>query len=65
MKVGDDLVSCTVDIAIAEIDTSQFLVAFPFLKNRRLFLVDTPGFDNTFLDDSVVIEKINTWLKTS
>lgn len=64
MTVGNDLLPCTIDIATAEIDTSQFLSAFPFLNNRRLLLVDTPGLDDPDVEDSVNIAKIEKWLDT-
>jgi hypothetical protein len=38
---------------------------FPDLENRRLVLVDTPGFDNAFLDDTDILHKISGWLARS
>lgn len=65
MVVGYEIESCTSDITSAEVDTSKFLRAFPWLKNRRLLLIDTPGFDDTYKDDSKILKSIAKWLKTS
>ena len=65
MTVGYEIESCTVDIATAEVDTSQLLRTFPWLQNRRLLLVDTPGFDDTYVEDSEILERIATWLGDS
>ena len=32
---------------------------------RRIVLVDTPGFDDTFLDDTEVLRRIAIWLAQS
>ncbi|KAH6905833.1 hypothetical protein BKA70DRAFT_1107178 [Coprinopsis sp. MPI-PUGE-AT-0042] len=32
------------------------------LKERRLILVDTPGFDDSFSDDSEILRKVSVWL---
>jgi len=65
MAVGYEIESCTVNIDTARVDTSTLLPEFPWLKNRRLLLVDTPGFDDTFADDCEILERIAKWLKAS
>ncbi|PPQ89612.1 hypothetical protein CVT25_012489 [Psilocybe cyanescens] len=62
--VGHEIESCTAEIQIVDIGHSVFLDA-PWLKNRRLCLVDTPGFDDTYKDDVEILETIATWLKSS
>ena len=32
---------------------------------RRIVLVDTPGFDDTFLDDTEILRRIAIWLANS
>lgn len=34
-------------------------------KARRLIVVDTPGFDDTFVDDSEILRRISLWLAHS
>jgi len=38
---------------------------FPGLKGYRLVLLDTPGFDDTFLDDIEILKRIAAWLAVS
>jgi hypothetical protein len=55
--VGHQLQSCTRDV-------TWHLKAMPetFHENRRLVLVDTPGFDDTFSDGSEILERVSVWL---
>lgn len=57
--VGRDLLSSTANVNhyIAE--------SHPFDNNRRLILVDTPGFDDTFTDDAEILRRIAFWLGRS
>lgn len=32
---------------------------------RRLILVDTPGFDDLFLEDTEILRRISVWLAAS
>ncbi|KAH6905956.1 P-loop containing nucleoside triphosphate hydrolase protein [Coprinopsis sp. MPI-PUGE-AT-0042] len=57
--VGSQLQSCTRDVSCFE---APVPVHFPLLQGRRLLLVDTPGFDDTFSDDSEILERIAAWL---
>lgn len=62
VRVGHDLLSCTEqlkDIAIS------LLTDYAWIGERRLILVDTPGFDDTFMDDSEVLRRIAVWLAVS
>ncbi|KAG1740783.1 P-loop containing nucleoside triphosphate hydrolase protein [Suillus paluster] len=56
--VGHGLHSCTAEIQHA-------FCACPSDPSRRVVLVDTPGFDDTFMDDSVVLSRIAVWLASS
>ncbi|KAE8142021.1 P-loop containing nucleoside triphosphate hydrolase protein [Aspergillus pseudotamarii] len=53
--VGDSLMSCTTEVGIhkAQID------------NQRIFLIDTPGFDDTTRSDTDVLVEIADWLRFS
>lgn len=56
--VSHDLESCTKEISI---------VPIPFSENptRRVILVDTPGFDDTWLPDTEILRRIAEWLERS
>ncbi|KAG1740794.1 P-loop containing nucleoside triphosphate hydrolase protein [Suillus paluster] len=56
--VGHDLMSCTTKIQYA-------FCPCPGDPSRRLVLVDTPGFDNTFLSDTEILRRIAVWLASS
>ena len=62
MTVGHSLVSCTTHLATAAIDP---IPGHPRLKGRRLVIVDTPGFDDTFKEDVEILRRIAEWLETS
>ncbi|KAH6880597.1 P-loop containing nucleoside triphosphate hydrolase protein [Coprinopsis sp. MPI-PUGE-AT-0042] len=60
VTVGHELVSCTLDVA-------SYLAPMPScyeepLADRRLILVDTPGFDDSHGNDLEILQKISTWL---
>ncbi|KAG1862969.1 hypothetical protein C8R48DRAFT_709095, partial [Suillus tomentosus] len=52
---SEGILSCT-----HEIDKFQ-VASFP--SPHRIFLVDTPGFNHTYLEESEVVDKISNWLK--
>ncbi|KAG6850038.1 hypothetical protein H0H87_002286, partial [Tephrocybe sp. NHM501043] len=56
MSVGDGLEAQTKVI-------SHHVVADPRNKHRRMFLVDTPGFDDDDVADREVLDRIIEWLK--
>ena len=56
LKVGDDLNSCTSKIQ----ETEEFV-----LDGRRVVLVDTPGFDDTYRSDIDVLKSIAAFLAES
>ena len=62
MTVGHSLASCTTHLATAVIDP---IPDHPRLKGRRLVIVDTPGFDDTFKEDAEILQHIFGWLETS
>ncbi|KAF9004248.1 P-loop containing nucleoside triphosphate hydrolase protein [Cyathus striatus] len=56
--VGHELKSCT----------QRLIHRFhphPFDPDRRLVIVDTPGFDDTCLDDAEILRRISVWLASS
>ncbi|KAK5652668.1 hypothetical protein OQA88_10262 [Cercophora sp. LCS_1] len=53
--VGDGLKSCTAAISIHA----------AFLDGRKVYLIDTPGFDDTTRTDTSILIEIATWLKQS
>ncbi|KAG0694748.1 P-loop containing nucleoside triphosphate hydrolase protein [Suillus ampliporus] len=56
--VGHDLQSCTQHI-------NHAICACPGDPSRRVVLVDTPGFDDTFLSDTEILRRIAVWLASS
>ena len=59
MCVGHDLSSCTSALQYAVIDNP------PPLKDHRVIIVDTPGFDDTYEDDVEILRRIAVWLASS
>ncbi|KAH6879631.1 P-loop containing nucleoside triphosphate hydrolase protein [Coprinopsis sp. MPI-PUGE-AT-0042] len=62
VTVGHHLQSCTRDVTWYEAAIPKNVPPNPTLQNRRLILVDTPGFDDTFSDDSDILRRISAWL---
>ncbi|KAH7905041.1 P-loop containing nucleoside triphosphate hydrolase protein [Hygrophoropsis aurantiaca] len=56
--VGHDLKSGTAEIVHA-------IVPYPSDPNRRVIFIDTPGFDDTYVDDSEILRRIAVWLARS
>ncbi|TFK18903.1 hypothetical protein FA15DRAFT_697853 [Coprinopsis marcescibilis] len=60
-QVGHELESCT-----RHIDWyTTILPSESCYAGRRLILVDTPGFDDTYADDTEILRRIGTWLAAS
>ncbi|KAG2023957.1 TKL/TKL-ccin protein kinase [Coprinopsis cinerea AmutBmut pab1-1] len=60
--IGNSLVSCTQSVTCYEATVPS---EFEDLTKRRLFLVDTPGFDDTYQDDSAILKRVSDWLAKS
>lgn len=58
MTVGHDLRSCTSKIR-------HVIIPHPKDPTRRVVLVDTPGFDDTYVDDTSILKLIAVWLARS
>ena len=56
--VGHDIESCTAEII-------SVIIQHPTEENRRIILVDTPGFDDTYVDDVEILKRIADWLAQS
>ncbi|KAG7288270.1 hypothetical protein NEMBOFW57_007801 [Staphylotrichum longicolle] len=56
VKIGHDLQSCTSVVAIYAYDISP---------DRTVYLIDTPGFDDTTRSDTEVLSEIAAWLADS
>jgi hypothetical protein len=59
MPVGHDILSCTSTPQYAIVDDP------PPRKGHRVIIVDTPGFDNTYLNDKEILRRIAAWLSSS
>ncbi|KAH7908667.1 P-loop containing nucleoside triphosphate hydrolase protein [Hygrophoropsis aurantiaca] len=56
--VGHDLQSCTTRLC-------HVAVPCPSDRSRRIIFVDTPGFDDTYIDDLEILRRIAVWLAYS
>ena len=63
MPVGHDNSSCTSALQYAFVDN----LSTREIGNRRVIIVDTPGFDDTYQDDVQVeiLRRIAVWLASS
>jgi len=57
-SVDHGLQSCTPEI-------QRFIVPHPGDPSRRIIFVDTPGFDDTYVDDAEILRRISIWLTRS
>jgi hypothetical protein len=64
MLVGRDVTRVSHDINSCTQKIEPFIIAHPN-EPRRIVLVDTPGFDDTFLDDREILRRIAIWLAIS
>ena len=62
MKVNRGLESCTREIGVGLFTLPSSHQEWP---NRRIVLVDTPGFDDTSLSDTDVLKMIALYLSTT
>ena len=61
MLVGHDISSCTSTLQYAIVDNPSTRK----LEGRRVIIVDTPGFDDTYEDDVEILRRIAVWLASS
>ena len=59
MLVGHGVFSCTSELQYAIFDNPSPC------KGRRVIIVDTPGFDDTYVDDVEILRRITVWLASS
>lgn len=62
MGVGHKMTSYTSKLQYAVIDS---IPNKPQFEDRRVVIVDTPGFDDTFEDDVEILRRIAVWLAAS
>ncbi|TFK20808.1 hypothetical protein FA15DRAFT_696718 [Coprinopsis marcescibilis] len=61
--VGHELKPCTQDLQAINMPMPLDLAKkYPSLRSRNIVLVDTPGFDDTYTDDSEILRRISLWL---
>ena len=63
MEVSHSMNSCTHHPSAVVINSLDLGVTK--LRNQRLVLLDTPGFDDTFRDDVEILKEIANWLENS
>jgi len=61
MGVGHDIESCTSKLSYAILTNDGRLVS----KDRRIVVLDTPGFDDTYEADGEILRRISVWLASS
>ena len=59
MPVGHDISSHTSTLQYEIVDDP------PPRKGHRVIIVDTPGFDNTYVEDAEILRRIAVWLASS
>jgi hypothetical protein len=59
MQVSDDLKSCTNNLQ------HTYISNCPRLEDRRIVIVDTPGFDNTYVEAREILRRVAVWLASS
>ena len=62
MEIGENTTSCTTEPCPAYVIP---IPSFPKLKGHRLVLLDTPGFNDTYVDDVDTLKRIAEWLAES
>ncbi|TFK19486.1 hypothetical protein FA15DRAFT_674372 [Coprinopsis marcescibilis] len=63
--VGHGLESCTKDMEeFKMVMPLELANKYPGLCSKNIVLVDTPGFDNSHLDDSEILQRMVLWLKS-
>ncbi|KAI1349759.1 hypothetical protein F5Y01DRAFT_288033 [Xylaria sp. FL0043] len=58
IEIGHDLESCTQDV-------KTYIFHHPKLRSGRIYLVDTPGFDDTNRKDAEILRILATWLTST
>ncbi|KAI1291688.1 hypothetical protein F5Y03DRAFT_403165 [Xylaria venustula] len=58
VKIGHDLKSCTQDV-------ETYVFHHPALRSGRVYLVDTPGFDDTNRKDTEILRTLGAWLTST
>ncbi|EDR05892.1 uncharacterized protein LACBIDRAFT_302516 [Laccaria bicolor S238N-H82] len=58
VRVGHDMQSCTTQLQPIVVSPPHSIL----FRDRRVVLVDTPGFDDTFAAESEVLNRIASWL---
>ncbi|RXW22536.1 hypothetical protein EST38_g3300, partial [Candolleomyces aberdarensis] len=63
VQVGENLVSCTTELEpiVVEGQTNHWRR----IRGHRIVIVDTPGFDDTYAEDFVILQRIAKWLEKS
>ena len=64
-EVGHDMESTTKCLKPIVIDVEKRGLDRPFLRGKRLILLDTPGFDDTAGHEAVILRRIAIWLAKS
>ena len=65
VKVGKTMDSETKELKPIIIDVKERGLDGPFLRGKRLILLDTPGFDDTDGHEAMILRLIAIWLARS
>lgn len=62
---GEPVVTVGHDLQPGSSSIQHVIIPHPTDSSRRIILVDTPGFDDTYIDDSDILRRIALWLARS
>ncbi|RDB17361.1 GTPase Era [Hypsizygus marmoreus] len=63
--IGEEVATVGHDIDPETTTIRYFVATHPNHSDRRFIFVDTPGFDDPFIEDSEILDRIIKWLKKS
>ena len=62
---GEDVVVVRHDLPSCAASIQHVIIPHPTDEGRRIILVDTPGFNDTFTPDMEILKQISLWLARS
>lgn len=68
VKVGSELKSCTTNLQAVDVPADVVNDKLPHQsanQAKKLIIVDTPGFDDTSVDDYEILQRVAKWLADS
>ena len=63
--MGEDVLAVGHDLQSSTSSIKHVIIPHPTDGGRRIILVDTPGFDDTYVGDAEILKHIALWLARS